>query len=342
MFDRPRTDTLEDVLKSKLLTVQEGTDLKKASELMLQKGIHHLPVVDSNGKLLGCITPRDITLRIEYGLIPNVDAQNRLRVGVSLDFEQGQEQKILEEALVLERMGADAILLETPNGYSVSYLRCLDLLRSKIKTNLVASGINTYQGAKDIFATGADVAKVGSRWIRVPHIEAIHECSRAAMESGKTIFSEDYNSITEPRDAHLSLLMGASAIGLRNMLRSTYESSIQNMPGFSSREKRSKIVKKMVQGTEYVMEDLNISEEAEQSIAKIDTSVIHVIVRLVNGLRSACTYSNAGSLSEYQKKAIIGLQSPSGYWEGSPHAFQEKKHSQEKSHQSQEIWGGTV
>ncbi len=342
LFDRPRTDTLEDVLKSRLLTVPEGIDFKEASEMMLQKGIHHLPVVDKNGKLLGCITPRDITLRIEYGMLPNVDSQNRLKVGVSLDFEQGQEHRILEEAALIQKAGADAILLESTNGYSLSYLRCLESLRSKISINMVGSGINTYQGAKDVFNTGADIAKAGSKWVRIPHIEAIHECSRAAMEAGKTIFSEDYNAITEPRDAHLSLLMGASAIGLRDMLKTTYESSIQASPAFnSSKEKKSKIIQKNVNGVEYVMEDLSILEETEPIPSQVNTSVIHTIIRLVNGLRSSCTYSNAASLSEYQKKAMVGLQSPSGYWEGSPHAFQEKKQSQEKYPQAQEIWGGT-
>ena len=43
-----------------------------------------------------------------------------------------------------------------------------------------------------------------------------------------------------------------------------------------------------------------------------------IIDQIVAGVRSACTYSGASNIDELYDKAVIGLQSVSGYQEGMP------------------------
>lgn len=43
-----------------------------------------------------------------------------------------------------------------------------------------------------------------------------------------------------------------------------------------------------------------------------------LIDSIVAGLRSACTYAGARTLEEFHERAVIGIQSPSGYAEGMP------------------------
>jgi IMP dehydrogenase len=43
-----------------------------------------------------------------------------------------------------------------------------------------------------------------------------------------------------------------------------------------------------------------------------------LIDEVVAGLRSACTYAGARDLAEFHEKAVIGIQSASGYGEGRP------------------------
>ncbi len=43
-----------------------------------------------------------------------------------------------------------------------------------------------------------------------------------------------------------------------------------------------------------------------------------LIDSIVAGLRSACTYAGAHNLEELRERAVIGLQSASGYSEGMP------------------------
>ena len=43
-----------------------------------------------------------------------------------------------------------------------------------------------------------------------------------------------------------------------------------------------------------------------------------LIDMIVAGLRSACTYAGARDLPEFSERAVVGLQSASGYSEGMP------------------------
>jgi IMP dehydrogenase len=39
---------------------------------------------------------------------------------------------------------------------------------------------------------------------------------------------------------------------------------------------------------------------------------------IIAGLRSACTYTGARTLEEFHERALVGVQSSSGYAEGEP------------------------
>ncbi|HEY8978340.1 MAG TPA: IMP dehydrogenase, partial [Streptomyces sp.] len=43
-----------------------------------------------------------------------------------------------------------------------------------------------------------------------------------------------------------------------------------------------------------------------------------LIDSVIAGVRSSCTYAGAGSLAEFEEKAVVGIQSAAGYAEGKP------------------------
>ena len=47
-------------------------------------------------------------------------------------------------------------------------------------------------------------------------------------------------------------------------------------------------------------------------------SVEDIIDQIVAGLRSSCTYAGAATIAEFQQRAVVGVQSSSGYDEGRP------------------------
>jgi len=322
--NHPRTDPLYEVFKRDIITVPEGIDLREANELMTKKSIHHLPVVNSRWQLVGCITPRDMTLRVLYGLEPNVDKSGRLKVCAALNTDEMEWNQILYESILLSEAGSYILLLDTIDGSSENYTRMVAKVSQMTRCKIMAAGISAYTDAARLFQSGADIIKVGSPICDIPHIETISECARAAKEAGKAIITEDYQHIHHPRDANLSLLLGANAVGIRHLLEPTFENSVQPAyPGKKSPDRRlqTHTIRKTIGDVEYLMEDLKARSKISQTAFKNQTSSIHVIVRMLTGLRSSCTYSNAGNLSQYQQRAIIGIQSPSGYAEGNPHAF---------------------
>jgi len=64
----PFTTTVEAVMSRNPVTIYEDASLAAAAELMRQKGIGHLPVVNERGKLVGIVTRSDI-VRIAPSLI---------------------------------------------------------------------------------------------------------------------------------------------------------------------------------------------------------------------------------------------------------------------------------
>ncbi len=47
-------------------------------------------------------------------------------------------------------------------------------------------------------------------------------------------------------------------------------------------------------------------------------SVEDIIDQISAGLRSACTYAGARTVDEFHERAIVGIQSATGYAEGMP------------------------
>lgn len=51
---------VSELMSSPIITINENNSVKDAMEVMLQKDIRRLPVVDSHGKMVGIITDKDI------------------------------------------------------------------------------------------------------------------------------------------------------------------------------------------------------------------------------------------------------------------------------------------
>lgn len=64
---------LKDIMSKSLITIPMGTRLSEATELMTEKRIRHLPVVDKSGSIIGILSSKDLPpfseirdLKVEY------------------------------------------------------------------------------------------------------------------------------------------------------------------------------------------------------------------------------------------------------------------------------------
>ena len=111
---------IEVMTKENLITAPEGTDLKGAEKILRQTKVEKLPVVDSDGKLIGLITYRDILKAISN---PNgvKDSFGRLLVGAAV----GVTKDLLDRVAALQNVGVDVICLDSAHGHSKGIIDAL-------------------------------------------------------------------------------------------------------------------------------------------------------------------------------------------------------------------------
>jgi IMP dehydrogenase len=157
-FERNLDRVLRDAMtKEGLITAPQGTGLDEAERILAKHRIEKLPVVDTNGTLLGLITIKDIHKRRQYP-DSNKDAFGRLRVAAAI----GAAGDFLARARALIDAGVDALVIDTAHGHSEGVLRATVEVRETFPdVQLVVGNIATREGAAALAERGVDAIKVG-------------------------------------------------------------------------------------------------------------------------------------------------------------------------------------
>ena len=117
-FQTDLTRKIDEVMtKDNLVVTHQQADLESASKILLEHKIEKLPVVDSEYKLIGLITYKDITKAKDKPMACK-DSKGRLRVAAGVGVTADTFQRI--EALV--KAGVDAVIIDTAHGHSKSVI----------------------------------------------------------------------------------------------------------------------------------------------------------------------------------------------------------------------------
>ncbi len=221
---------VSEVMTSKnLVTVPMGTSLEESKEHLHRHRIEKLLVVDSDNRLRGLITMKDIDKVQKY---PNAckDSAGRLRVGGAIGIGKDSEARASE----LLDAGADVLVLDSAHGHSVNVLRAIRAVKTSFPNcQLIAGNVATYEGAKAILESGADAVKVGIgpgsicttrivAGVGVPQVTAIIEASRAARELDRCCIAD--GGIKFSGDVVKALVVGANAVMIGSLFGGTEES----------------------------------------------------------------------------------------------------------------------
>ena len=139
-FETNTQQAVADVMtKENLITVPVGTTLDEAREILHQKKVEKLLVVDHAYRLKGLITVKDIQKAIKY---PNAckDSLGRLRCGAAV----GTAQNTLERAAALVAAHVDVLVVDTAHGHSQGVLDMVRELRRRYpEVDIVAGNVAT-------------------------------------------------------------------------------------------------------------------------------------------------------------------------------------------------------
>lgn len=290
--------------------------------------------VDDDGRLAGILT-RTGALRAEV-YDPALDASGRLRVAAAL----GVNGDVATRCKELLDAGVDVLVIDTAHGHQEKMLGGLATAREAApQALLVAGNVVTAQGTRDLLAAGADVVKVGvgpgamcttrmATGVGRPQFSAVAECATAARAEGGHVWAD--GGVRHPRDVALALAAGASAVMVGSWFAGTYES-----PGDLQRDESGAVYKESFgMASKRAVTARTRADSAfdrarkglfEEGISasrmRLDPArpgVEDLLDSICAGVRSACTYAGAATLGEFHERAVLGVQSASGFAEGRP------------------------
>jgi IMP dehydrogenase len=229
-FEKDNNRKIEEIMTSKnLITVPEGTSLKEAEVILQDHKIEKLPVVDSDYKLVGLITFRDI-IKVRENPNANKDSYGRLRVAAAI----GVAGDTMERAAALVAEGVDALVIDTAHGHSAGVVETLKNIKKLYpKTDVVVGNIATGRAAKFLVDAGADAVKVGIgpgsicttrvvAGVGYPQLSAIIDVINTIKETNVPVIAD--GGIRYTGDIPKAIAAGADSVMLGSLLAGTKES----------------------------------------------------------------------------------------------------------------------
>ena len=323
------------VMSTELVTLPEGIDPREAFDRLKAARRTLAPVVGADGGLVGLLTRSGAVRSTIYR--PAVDAAGHLRVGAAIGMNGDPARRAAE----LVTAGVDVIVVDTAHGHQDRMVEVVRAVRAALPDGfpIVAGNVVTAAGVRDLVDAGASIVKVGvgpgamcttrmQTGVGRPQFSAVLECSREAARLGAHVWAD--GGVRHPRDVALALAAGASNVMIGSWFAGTHES-----PGDIQYDADGRAYKESFgMASARAVADRTEGEDAfdrarkglfEEGISAgrmyLDPErpgVEDLIDSIVAGVRSSFTYAGAGSIPEFRERAIVGIQSASGYREGAP------------------------
>ena len=333
-FERNNKRPITEVMTSKnLITVNEGTSLVDAEEILQKHKIEKLPVVDLNNKLVGLITFRDITKHSSKP-IANKDSFGRLRVAAAV----GISGDVMDRVSSLVNAQADAIVIDTAHGHTKGVSDVVKQIKDNFKeVELVVGNIATAEAAVFLANLGVDGVKVGIgpgsicttrviAGVGYPQFSAVMNVANALKGKDIPIIAD--GGIRYTGDIPKALAAGADCVMLGSLLAGTKESpgetiiyegrkfkSYRGMGSLEAMDKGSK--DRYFQDME---EDIKkLVPEGIVGRVPYKGELYESIHQFVGGLRAGMGYCGAKDIKKLQKNSRFVNITSSGIRESHPH-----------------------
>ena len=292
------------------------------------------PVIDRDGRLLGCITRKGALRSTLYKPAVNARGEFLTSVAIGVNGDPGTKARRLSE------IGVDVLVVDTAHGHQTRMIEAVAAVRAAApNATVVAGNVVTASGTRDLISAGADIIKVGvgpgamcttrmMTGVGRPQFSAVLECADEARRAGKSVWAD--GGVRYPRDVALALAAGAGSVMFGSWLAGTYESAADTLrdpdgrlykENFGMASNRAVRNRTRTEG----MFDRARKELFEEGISTsrmyLDPErpgVEDIIDQIVAGVRSSFTYAGAATMDEFRNRAVVGVQGSSGYDEGRP------------------------
>ena len=330
-----RFTQVREVMSTELLTLPEGIESREAFARLRAARRRLAPVVDDGGRLVGLLT-RDGAVRSTI-YAPALDAAGRLRVGAAIGLNGDPAGRAAE----LVAAGVDVVVVDTAHGHQDRMIEVVGAVRAALgqEAPVVAGNVVSAAGVRDLVEAGASIVKVGvgpgamcttrmATSVGRPQFSAVLECAAEAARLGAHVWAD--GGVRHPRDVALALAAGASNVMVGSWFAGTHESPGDIRHDADGRAYKESFGMASKRAVTHRTEGEDAFDRARKALFEEGISagrmyldparpgVEDLIDSIVAGVRSAFTYAGAGSVPEFRERAVVGIQSASGYREGAP------------------------
>ena len=332
-FETNLDKLIDNVMTSEnLVTTTTATNLAEAAEILQQNKIEKLPVVDTDGRLVGLITYKDITKAKDKPMACK-DSKGRLRVAAGVGVTVDTMDRI--EALV--KAGADAIIIDTAHGHSKGVIDKLREAKARFTdVDFVVGNIATGEAARALVEAGADAVKVGIgpgsicttrvvAGVGVPQLSAIYDVAKALEGTDVPLIAD--GGLRYSGDVVKALAAGGYSVMIGSLVAGCEES-----PGETIIFNGRKFKTYRGMGSLEAMENGSKDRYFQSGVTEVKKlvpegiagrvpykgTVQEVIYQLCGGLRSGMGYCGAASIDRLHDAQFVRITN-AGVLESHPH-----------------------
>ncbi|MDA7578169.1 IMP dehydrogenase [Flavobacteriales bacterium] len=331
-FEKDMNLSITKVMTTKNIITTQIKDLDNAEDILKSNKIEKLPVVDTDNKLVGLITFKDI---IKNRLRPNAckDKYGRLRVAAAV----GITRDVLARVEALSKVSVDAIVIDTAHGHTKSVIDVLKKVKTTFpKLDIIVGNIATKEAAKAIIDAGADAVKVGIgpgsicttrviAGIGVPQLTAVMDVSQVCIESDIPLIAD--GGVRYSGDIVKALVAGASTVMLGSIIAGVEEAPGQTII-YEGRKFKSYrgmgSIDAMQSGSKdryFQSDELDVKKLVPEGIVgrvAYKGTLSEVIHQMTGGLRAGMGYTGSASISDLSNAEFLKITS-AGINESHPH-----------------------
>jgi IMP dehydrogenase len=322
--------------QAKLVTVREGASREEATRLMHQHRLERVLVVDSEFRLKGLVTVKDILKETEH---PNAckDAHGKLRVGAAVGVGEGTDERVA----ALVEAGLDLLVVDTAHGHAQGVLDRVKWIKTRYpQVEVIGGNVGTGDGARALVDHGADGVKVGIgpgsicttrivAGVGVPQISAIQSVAEALEKTGVPLIAD--GGIRYSGDIAKALAAGAHAVMLGSLFAGTEESpgEIELFQGRSYKSYRGMgslgAMQKGAADRYFQDSDMNVDKlvpEGVEGRVAYKGSAVWVVHQLTGGLRASMGYTGCPTIEDLRTKSEFVEITTAGMRESHVHDVQ--------------------
>ena len=209
-----------EVMTANMVVVQGEPSVAEALEKFQRHRIEKLPMTDSEGRLVGLITVKDIEKNESYPRAA-IDKSGRLIVGAAVS-----PQDYAVRMPLLKNARVDFVVMDTAHGDSKNVMDAISKIKKDFGIPVIGGNVATREGTRRLIDAGANAVKVGIgpgsicttrvvAGIGVPQFTAVLECAEEAAKLGVPVIAD--GGIKFSGDITKAIGAGASVVMIGNL-----------------------------------------------------------------------------------------------------------------------------